>query len=65
MTNSFREKLDCGSSGLAFGVTCLVWAPTPPKPEGLVPNLEPAQALQETMPAPPRTLSAPEEAPLS
>jgi hypothetical protein len=65
MKNSFREKIGLWVFGLAFGMICLGCASTSPKPEGLVPNLEPAPALQETMPAPPQTLSAAEEAPPS
>jgi len=65
MKNSFREKIGLWVFGLAFGMICLGCASTSPKPEGLVPTLEPAPALQETMPAPPQTLSAPEEAPPS
>ncbi len=65
MKNSFREKIGLWVFGLAFGMICLGCASTSPKPEGLVPNLEPVPALQETIPAPPPTLSAPAEAPPS
>ena len=65
MKNRFQKKSTLWIFGLAFGMICLGCASTSPKPEGLAANLEPAPGLQENMPAPQHTLSAPREAPPS
>jgi hypothetical protein len=62
MKNSFQKKFGLWAFGLACGMICFGCASNSPKPEGLEPNIEPAPALQRTLPAPPQALSAPREA---